>query len=1176
MHNKGSELVILQNSANQISRPCSKQKVLLVRPPYFTPWTPPLGIAILKSFLNENGHHATCFDFNADPELWGMHHKYFSALAAASPSTSNDGYSKLWWIINAHMLAYANGAGAAAQRRVIETISPLYGIRMTRTIADCLVPLIERYFARLSHLFDQLDLSSYDVIGTSTYTTSLSSSLWVLKRAKEQRPEIKTVMGGGVFADDLALGSDNLQILLNECPWIDHVVLGEGEMLFKQILDGALSHKRVVSIADLAGQTMAIGNVPTPDFSDFDLERYYNLTIEGARSCPFQCSFCSETIQWGDYRKKPVEKFVEQVLELKQRHGIREFFMGDSLMNPYLIPFADALMKQNANILYDGYLRADRPVTNKKFVNAWAASGLYRVRLGIESASIKVLNAMDKKTTPQVISEVLKTLAEAGIRTTTYWIVGFPGETEQDFQETCDFIRANYRNIYELEAHPYYYYPYGQVGSRLYQCESVYPDEITNLTKFKVWEIIGANPPREVRYQRLDRISALAKSLGIPNIYTMTERYEAEDRWRALHPMAGEVYPAAEVESPIADSPTKLPIISQSGQNSLDAVVSYKFSVARWIDPQVLAQSLALVIGHHSTLRMEDAGTHYRVESTKQQLADPVRFFDNPASADAGSITTIVNELAHEIAAPGPVPFRLGVLERHAGNSDLVLVGHRRFLDSASLILMAEDISRTYEQILASKEPFLPAVRKSYSEYVHGHAAGQEFSISTMAAPSGTMLIERELSCPSAQRVSPDKTGLWESSVRFITAASRSLAMAGISSAAVVLDPRLTEKTLGRTVGALSRIVPWPASLQASSDVLADIKQVQLYLNNLCSALSPLQAGNARKCDAVINVEFLVPSAWIGSEHWRFDGFVVTPTQWPLGSGIQIVPTVTPDGVVVKLFHEDTPDAQQLACKLESILDEQIAIVVQSSEAFGAAEEFWLQELGVVPPLSQKHIGSDKEGYEYVELDPARLAAASGADTQQNTAALLAAYSLQLSRIDASKSSQLVMLYPTSDEHLAPWPLRLIRTGNPMCSDFMRTAREKLELAQKHVRYSAKMHQKHPIDEFTLYGCISRQLSEVDPDFARLCADDPYLQTFDIVLDPGPENAGKVRIFYRPGTITKEIIESIAAAIPETISRMQQIENLRVADVLWIGEERAVLEQEVAVPELSLEFEFSN
>src|SRR5215467_13906366 len=81
-----------------------KGKVLLVRPPYFTPWTPPLGIAILKTFLVNGGHHAQCFDFNADPELWGMHHKYFSVLASVSASTSNDGYSKLWWIFNAHML----------------------------------------------------------------------------------------------------------------------------------------------------------------------------------------------------------------------------------------------------------------------------------------------------------------------------------------------------------------------------------------------------------------------------------------------------------------------------------------------------------------------------------------------------------------------------------------------------------------------------------------------------------------------------------------------------------------------------------------------------------------------------------------------------------------------------------------------------------------------------------------------------------------------------------------------------------------------------------------------------------------------------------------------------------------------------------------------------------------
>jgi len=60
--------------------------------------------------------------------------------------------------------------------------------------------------------------------------------------------------------------------------------------------------------------------------------------------------------------------------------------------------------------------------------------------------------------------------------------------------------------------------------------------------KFKVWEIIDVDPPREVRYERLRRISKLASNLGLPNIYTMAERYQAEDRWHSLYPLAAEVY----------------------------------------------------------------------------------------------------------------------------------------------------------------------------------------------------------------------------------------------------------------------------------------------------------------------------------------------------------------------------------------------------------------------------------------------------------------------------------------------------------------------------------------------------------------------------------------------------------------------------------------------------------
>src|SRR5262249_1298085 len=279
------------------------KSILLVKPPFFSPLTPPLGIAILKSFLWQHGFPVRCFDFNVDPELWGTHHKYFKVLQELEDVSINDGYSKLWWILNAHLLAYTNGADRATCARVLSTIIPFYGISCDARVIESLLPIVERFFMRLEEQIDHLNLAEYSVVGTSTYTTSLASSLFFLKKVKERYPHITTVMGGGVFADDLALGSDNLQTLIDESSYIDHLILGEGEMLFLRLLQGELSDKRVISIANVTSSKLEMNSLPGPDFSDFDPDGYYHLSIEGARSCPFQCSFCSETIQWGTYRK---------------------------------------------------------------------------------------------------------------------------------------------------------------------------------------------------------------------------------------------------------------------------------------------------------------------------------------------------------------------------------------------------------------------------------------------------------------------------------------------------------------------------------------------------------------------------------------------------------------------------------------------------------------------------------------------------------------------------------------------------------------------------------------------------------------------------------------------------------------------------------------------------------
>jgi radical SAM superfamily enzyme YgiQ (UPF0313 family) len=511
-------------------------RILLIKPPFFSPLTPPLGLALLKRFTENNGFQTKCADFNVDPVLWATHHQYFRVFEHAGLCLRNEGYSKLWWVLNAHSMAWVNGATLPQRRRVLEHVTPLTGLTFNPELVPQLEKVVENYFGRLAQVVDELDLSHFDWVGVSTYTVSLAASLYILKRAKEAAPGIKTVMGGGIFDDDFATGSENLELLQRNFPFVDHAVLGEGELIFLRLLRGELTN-RILTRADCGGATVDLDQPIVPNFDDFDMRHYFHLGIEGSRSCPFQCGFCSETIQWGKFRRKPPHTLADHMLGLSRKHNCRKFFMGDSLMNLYIDDLSSALLARDERIWIDGYLRPDKTVgADATRIAKWARAGLSRVRLGCESGSAAQLKRMNKANTPQHLSDSIRTLAAHGIRTTTYWVCGYPGETEEDFEETLRFVKEHHRSIYELEAHTFWHYPYGQVSSRLFKDRSLYADDVSDILKAKMWEVVDVSPARAQRFERQKRMAKLTTDLGIPNIYDMHDWYKAEARWQALHP----------------------------------------------------------------------------------------------------------------------------------------------------------------------------------------------------------------------------------------------------------------------------------------------------------------------------------------------------------------------------------------------------------------------------------------------------------------------------------------------------------------------------------------------------------------------------------------------------------------------------------------------------------------
>jgi radical SAM superfamily enzyme YgiQ (UPF0313 family) len=145
---------------------------------------------------------------------------------------------------------------------------------------------------------------------------------------------------------------------------------------------------------------------------------------------------------------------------------------------------------------------------------------------------------MKKNITVHQVKSAVSSLAFAGIQTTTYWIIGYPGETEADFQQTLDLIEELKDDIYEAECRPFYYYLTGQSNSDQWAAENksipLYPGKAEDMLVFQTW-LLDSEPSREETYQRVNRFVEHCKKHGVPNPYSLKDIYEADERWKKLH-----------------------------------------------------------------------------------------------------------------------------------------------------------------------------------------------------------------------------------------------------------------------------------------------------------------------------------------------------------------------------------------------------------------------------------------------------------------------------------------------------------------------------------------------------------------------------------------------------------------------------------------------------------------
>lgn len=465
-------------------------KVSLILCPNWGTETPHLGIALLAANLRKHNHNVRVLDLNIRVQR-GSH-----------------GDRDIWKAENDRQWAKA----------------------------DFTADFIREKNATMDLFVEEILESDAQIIGFSVYNSTYFISLELARRIKS-KDSSKIIVFGGQFC----YPKTNAETLARyEC--VDIVVTGEGEDVLIEIIDKLEKTKKIDFCAGIIlkdnGNLVNCGfrepikdldNLPFADFSDFTLPMYDNpsqLPVFLSRGCPYPCVFCSTKLFWMRYRAMSGERVFKEIEYQMDRYKDAYFFsFNDHVVN------ADM---RNLSVLCDLIIDAkskrkqDNPNWEKvswrgaavlrdgmtiDFLKKMKDAGCVELEYGAESGSSRVRKLMKK--TPyevDILEQVIRDTCAVGIGARVNFMFGFPGETEEDFRETLDFLKRN--KDYFCQVHPSESFCCVDQGTYLFE----HPEEFGVINRYSslFWHTNDGKNTYPERLRRHQVFCELAESLNIP------------------------------------------------------------------------------------------------------------------------------------------------------------------------------------------------------------------------------------------------------------------------------------------------------------------------------------------------------------------------------------------------------------------------------------------------------------------------------------------------------------------------------------------------------------------------------------------------------------------------------------------------------------------------------------
>jgi radical SAM superfamily enzyme YgiQ (UPF0313 family) len=361
---------------------------------------PPLAPALLKSCLGAGGIPARTYDFNL---------KFQKNLPEEIRTTL------VTWFITPHFVLDS------------ETFNIYQSF-----VADCADQVLE-----------------YDptTIGISVFSHESQRFAEDLCYAIKIRSNRHILVGGsGISIRQNQYGKKWGELMIDS-QLVDCALEGEGELVIVDLV--ANQKKGFVKTTQIDNEELA--DLPVPNFDDYQLNDYgpvekLSLPITSSKGCVRSCSFCDVGAIWPKFRYRRGTNVAEEMIGIYRSYGIKNFTFTDSLINGGLKPFRemnDVLARDLPDTLhYSGqFICRDQQSMPEKDFELMKKGGCRLVGIGIESGSESVRNHMKKNFSNNDIDYTAEQCLKHNIKQIWNIIVGYPTETDDDWQQTLALVR---------------------------------------------------------------------------------------------------------------------------------------------------------------------------------------------------------------------------------------------------------------------------------------------------------------------------------------------------------------------------------------------------------------------------------------------------------------------------------------------------------------------------------------------------------------------------------------------------------------------------------------------------------------------------------------------------------------------------------------------------------------